>query len=448
MISRYIQPCLFEEHASVLTRWFDLGIRDRTLICFDAHFDLQQISTARLDRLRASRTRDELQRQMKPHHLMPDQVVSPSLQFSYSIEDFLFAATRLGLIIRIIWVAPPHISIVDMQSAIEQLQQCDGVTIESLAGLQRWTDSTNQIHWITGRLLDVDLTVCHREALPHLQLSRDSLVDIDIDYFVELPSEQIGTPIADVVDDLLNLDLNFGEVTISRSVLSGFTPIHLRGIAEQLAERFAGTAASDIELLARDAGSLSFADDLLRRACEFPARGREVLPAAITSLEHECFALSCNDHERALISAALGILWCHVGNVEAAIESYRTAASVFGGHPELALEIAKLCLQTGHDASVDAFLHDALRDDKTGTAAQYCLGVVAMNAARGSGDSHALNLAIEHWEIANQRAPAWGEVLQLLADAHHRRADLSNANLCSDRWLRLQQVIARNYVYE
>jgi hypothetical protein len=246
----------------------------------------------------------------------------------------------------------------------------------------------------------------------------------------------------------LNLDLNFGEVTISRSVLSGFTPIHLRGIAEQLAEQFAGTPVSHNEPLALDAEPQSSASDLLRRACEFPARGREVSPVAITALEHELIAMSCNDHERALISAALGILWCHVGNVAAAMDSYRTAASVFGGHPELALEIAKMCLQTGHDASIEGLLRDALRDDKTGTAARYCLGVVAMNTARSSSDSHALNLAIEHWEIANQRAPAWGEVLQLLADAHHRHADPMNAKLFADRWFRLQQAIARDYVYQ
>ena len=43
---------LFEEHASVLPHWVAQGLRDATIVCLDAHLDLQFIAPERIARLR------------------------------------------------------------------------------------------------------------------------------------------------------------------------------------------------------------------------------------------------------------------------------------------------------------------------------------------------------------------------------------------------------------
>jgi hypothetical protein len=132
----------FKEHSSVLAAWWDLPRRPRTLVYFDAHLDLQQISAARLRRLVECTTAQQVAALGKPHHLCPDD------GFSYSLGDFLYPAHRLGMIERVIWVAPPHVLSANPAAIFERLQQMDGVAFEELLRFQRRPDGTVQ-----GRLL-------------------------------------------------------------------------------------------------------------------------------------------------------------------------------------------------------------------------------------------------------------------------------------------------------
>src|SRR5262245_8582669 len=93
----------FEEHSSVLASWWSLTRRQRTLIYLDAHLDLQQRSPKRLGRILDCTTAQQVAELGKPHHLFA------AGGFSYSLEDFLYPAHRLGMIERIIWVAPPRV---------------------------------------------------------------------------------------------------------------------------------------------------------------------------------------------------------------------------------------------------------------------------------------------------------------------------------------------------
>src|SRR5262245_4353796 len=115
-----MQVLTFEEHSSVLEAWWRLPRRPRSLVYLDAHLDLQQLAPARLRRLRECTTAQQIAALRKPHHLYPDQ------GFSYSLEDFLYPAHRLGLIERIFWVAPPHVNTGYSQAAFERMQQMDG----------------------------------------------------------------------------------------------------------------------------------------------------------------------------------------------------------------------------------------------------------------------------------------------------------------------------------
>ncbi|MCM2371154.1 tetratricopeptide repeat protein [Aporhodopirellula aestuarii] len=444
-MSRSVRSFLFEEHAAVLPHWFGRGLRGRTVICFDAHLDVQGISDGRLAHLLSCESADNVLARMKPHHLIPDQPASATRPFGFGIEDFLFAASRLGIIDRLIWVAPPYIPIFDMESAVQQLQQTDGVTLSDLASLTVRRDVNNSLCAVEGSLLGIDLTVCHREALPLLELPRDSLVDVDIDYFVDLPSEEVAVSPASVVADLMSLDLDFTEVTISRSVHSGYTPVQHSEIAEQLARHFAGVDACPLETQSHpvdDRENLApEARELLRRACEFPARGLEIGAQQIHAMECEKEALGVFDVQRGLIEAAIGILWGHVGELASAVRCYHAARGVFDGHPELALEIARLCLETGQSESARAFLLDALRDDKTSAAAHFYLGVLAIAAAHSTGSVACMDEAAKHLQIAHDRTPAWDEVLERLVYVHTQRGDHQSAELFHARRVALAEAV-------
>ena len=155
----------------MLALWWERHAHDRTVICLDAHLDLQHIGAERIARLKESRSVEQVRALEKPHCLLPDK------GFSYSVEDFLYPASRLGLINRLIWVAPPTVRIAYAAHAIEQLQQMDGVLPDDLYSFKK-TDGG----WIEGRLLGLDMVVCDYRHLDFIELPRDSLVDIDIDY--------------------------------------------------------------------------------------------------------------------------------------------------------------------------------------------------------------------------------------------------------------------------
>src|SRR5512138_1826198 len=112
---------LFEEHSSVLAHWWREGCRGRTVVYLDAHLDLQYVNPDRIRALEHCTSADEVAALEKPHDLWPDR------RFSYSLEDFLYPASRLGLIRRLVWVAPPHVGAGYSAKAVDQLRQMDGV---------------------------------------------------------------------------------------------------------------------------------------------------------------------------------------------------------------------------------------------------------------------------------------------------------------------------------
>ena len=76
---------IFEEHSSVLPEWWHRQVRARTLVCLDAHLDLQYVNRERLGYLEQCTSSEAVVSLKKPHHLFPDR------HFSYSIKDFLYA---------------------------------------------------------------------------------------------------------------------------------------------------------------------------------------------------------------------------------------------------------------------------------------------------------------------------------------------------------------------
>src|SRR6478752_3527043 len=164
------QATLFEEHASVLPHWAGRALRGATLVCLDAHLDLQFIDPARIARLRACRNPEEIALLEATHPLASRR------DACYGIEDFLYPAAQLGLVRRLVWVAPPHV-LAQMDAALQALRQMEGVTPEDLASFRRVPGG-----WIEGRLLGLEMAAGTLEQLAGLEIEGPISIDIDTDY--------------------------------------------------------------------------------------------------------------------------------------------------------------------------------------------------------------------------------------------------------------------------
>jgi tetratricopeptide (TPR) repeat protein len=444
---------IFEEHSAVLATWWSLPKRQRTLIYFDAHIDLQQISPKRLRQLQECTTAQQVADLNKPHHLSPDR------GSSYSLEDFLYPAHRLGLIERIIWVAPPHVHTSYTPAVFERLQQMDGVEFEELLSFRRVPQG-----WIEGCLLGVDLTICDYRQLSQMVLPADILLDIDIDYFIALPADAPWVGPREIYTALAALPLTPEFVTISRSVASGFTPLRYRYFADYLAALYEGREADSSHfdrlfeldalhragsrvaaasgcraelkmypncpatqyLLSLTSSNIPEAHDsqhratalcpayeasVLRAACEFPARGLPLDLSALRALESDFAARRRGAVEDACTYIALGLLNCHLGRLEAARACYQQATLHFEVHPELAYALGNALIQSQRPNEALAFLEVALADDKTAAGAHMLLGRIFASAKDWVK-------AQAHLEAASELAPAWTHLLDLRAALH------------------------------
>lgn len=453
----------------MLPLWWEGRAQARTVVYLDAHLDLQHIGAERIARLEGCRSVEQVRALEKPHFLLPDD------RFSYSLEDFLYPASRLGLIERLVWVAPPHVRTAYSAHAIGQLQQMDGVRPEDLYAFKKTNGG-----WIEGLILGLDMVICDYRHLEHIALPADSLIDIDIDYFITVPGDKAWINPKEVFEVLHRLPLAPGVVTLSRSVDSGFTPLRYRFIADYLAalwedrgdeqahyarlfeyearlraggrqeaasdlrrelEHYQGCAATwyllglaeaDAAEAARcrgRAGELSgaYQQNVLRSACELPNRRLPVDISSVLGLERRLVAETGSDTtERGLAWAALGLIYGIFGELPRATDCYRRASAVLGEHPELAMEIGKLLAGSGRLDQAEAYLRVALRDDKSRTGAHFIIAQI-------KGAKGLLDEAREHLVRASEAAPAWDELIARLAQVYARLGNHVEAQACRVR---------------
>ena len=212
-----------EEHSATLAIWWQHRASPKTAVYIDAHLDLQQISDAHIHQLKQCEHRDQLNALEAPHHL------NQSDQYAYGIENFLHAAHELKLIDRLIWVVPPHIPRNYSQELLAYIQQMDGIGFEEMMRFQPVGENA-----LRGTLLGLDITLCDYSALEHLALEQDYYLDIDIDYFVKVPEDQLWVDPAIVIQSIIK---QLGPPTlasISLAVSSGFTPLSLRFIGDYI----------------------------------------------------------------------------------------------------------------------------------------------------------------------------------------------------------------------
>jgi hypothetical protein len=444
-----VHVSVFEEHSSVLAEWWRLGFRGRTVVYLDAHLDLQHAGAQRVAALGACSSAEQVAALEKPHPLLPDA------RYSYSLEDFLYPAAALGWVRRLVWVAPPHVHARDPRKALRELQQMDGVRPEDLASFRRTPGG-----WLEGRLLGLDLVMCEYRQLADIPLAADSAIDIDIDYFVTVPGDEAWIHPHEVFDVLQGLPLSPPLVSISRSVGSGFTPLRYRFFADLLAALFEGReqdaahfdrlctlqqalrrgerekvlaalqteharhpgcaatchllseAATETGETARWTSQAAALDpgyrpSVLRDACELRHRRLPARLSRVMELERKAASITPADDERTLVWLALGMLYCAFGQATRAVAYYERCRASGSDQPQLALEIGRLFVNTEPDRA-RTFLGQALADDKTRTAAQLALAMLAVED--GLHDEARDRLArVCEW------APAWSEPRAMLA---------------------------------
>jgi len=450
-----IEPIIFEEHAAALVEWQRRELYGQTLIYLDAHLDLQFIDEERMARLAATKSVEEFAALEKPDHLLPDG------GYVFGLENFLYAASQLGIINHLIWVAPPHVDVSHSQHVLDHVQQMDGVTFDELT-LFKKSDGG----WYEGTLLGLEITICNLAHLPLIPAPAEYLIDIDADFFVALPQDRAWTGPATVYEVLQRSFATPILVTVSRSVGSGFMPLRYRYFADYLealwlqrAEVAAHYARlfqfdrklsneSNGELLAgleaelesfpecpathylyarynegaidhdAEATSLcpSYRYDPVRLASETANR---YLPSAVPALDnlHQEFveSMSASPAEGFV---ALGLAYAERGVPQKALHCYRAYGKP---HPHLALAIAGLLAGPSDRNLRQELLEVAAREDASATSAHLQLAELAI------GD-HDFARAKSHLEKAHTAAPAWMEPLKKLAWLHEQLNGSGSAN--------------------
>ena len=471
-----MKPVIFEEHSSVLPEWWRRQEKGKTLICLDAHLDLQYVNQDRMALIENCSTEKQVRDLEKPHHLLPDS------GYVYSLENFLYPAFRLGIISRLIWVAPPHVKTEYSHNALNHVKQMDGVSIDELTTFKRHAGG-----WHQGKLLGLDIIICSYEQLEQITPPDDALVDIDTDYFVSLPSDASWIDPKRVYQAIEKLRLKTGYITLSRSVSSGFMPLRYRFYTDYLAALFLGSQ-KDIEHYERlyqlESGLRTEAPQAILDAChrelerypkcaatyhllsqvpgdapastKYQCQAQQLCPAYIPDLlcqtseilnrhlpvnqrtviefENKLSDMDPEWEKQPFVHVALGLIYCAAGHLGHAYRHYRGFVHRMGHHPELALEIGKLLLQKGQPGDACTMLQTALADDKTKTAAH--LFLAHCEQARGY-----LPEAEQHLLSAHRLAPAWGDILVKLADIQRRLGKTQAAREMTEKFQQQQSAL-------
>lgn len=427
-----------EEHSGSLVEWYERGLHGRTLVFLDAHLDLQFIGEERISRLIDAGSPDRFRQLEKPDHLLPDG------DYVFGLENWLYAAHRLGIVERLIWVAPPHVDISYSEGVLRHVQQMDGVTLDEILSIEQSADG-----WYHGKLLGLDIVVCNLEHLPSVEPPAGSLIDIDTDYFIDIPGDKPWASPMWVYEQLVSACSEPALITIARSVSSGFMPMRYSFVADHLAALFRGDteqaehhgklyrwstaggtpAEIDEELQTFPACATTH---YLRAACsdddasreEHAAQARSLAPPyASDPVRKLCGAMNrhqpvssklLNDvtalvesedeaGERAIVALGLGL-----ASVGKANDAYRYFTRLSAPHPALAHAIARL-LKHPRDAAVKARLLELGRtEDVSATWSLVGLAELAMR-------ERDVATAKELLEAARRRCPAWIAPLEWLA---------------------------------
>jgi len=440
---------LFEEHSASLPIWWQAAGAARTIVYLDAHLDLQPIAEAQIQRLKNAQNIDDIRALEAPHHL------NRSDRYVFGIENFLYAAHRLGLLDRLIWVVPPHIPRRYTSSLLDIIQQMDGITFSELCSFRPVPGNA-----LRGTLLGLDITLCDYQDLHSQSITGPWYLDIDIDYFVRVPDDQLWCDPAQLIDQI---HAQLGEPvlsTVSRAVGSGFTPLSLRFVADyalaaleqdipsrqhfhalftalqrlsqgeiedarkglQNACKSRPDCAAAHYLLGmvldqnkQDTAQVQtankraveldpyYAFDLSRVASGFPNRHRPLDSKQLKLLNTQLSTAPSD--KQAYAEIAIARLYAASGALTEAWKLLQKQSGDLAGHSDLTLSIAHGLLERGAHQQAKGLLEQAAGAMTSRTNATLSLGDIAFQG--GTPET-----ALHHYQQASEYAPAWSLPLQ------------------------------------
>jgi tetratricopeptide (TPR) repeat protein len=472
---------LFEEHSSTLPVWWARHESPRTVVYLDAHLDLQRTGDDTLTALKACTTLDEVRALESPHHL------EPSTRYAYGIENFLYAAHRLGLIDRLVWVAPPHIPRHYSSELIDYVQQMDGISFDELTSFVKFGGNA-----IRGTLFGLDITICDYDELDSMDIGTQYYLDIDIDYFVHVPSDRLWIDPAVVIDEVL---AQLGEpmlATISRAVSSGFTPLAFRYVGDYIHSLLAGRnvefeyyqqltkAIFDLGNGKLDRGrnvcgqlidaqsELAAAYYILALATEEAAEKKRLLtatrncddaygfdftceasgllhrkkpldPGTLHNLATALERLNLENAQLEQAEIALALVYAGAGDIDFARSVMARQTGNYVNHEDLLFAISTRQLQDSSKREQNREMLAILSSGvKNATAAQLHLG--DFEFADGNHEA-----ALTHYQAAQEAAPAWMLPLRRMLDSY-RQSGLNDKASAVEQLIRQRQQRLQNII--
>ena len=211
---------LYENHSSALIAWRRARERDRVLVHVDGHADMDWLPESTVARIAAAHP-DELT-DLEQH---PYAIDDSTLQ-RFGIWNFIYPATRLGIVREVVWVVPDgtfarpeSMGLLVHEILLGRLQMIAG---EEAQGFHRAGRT------VQGTLFGIPITICELADLP--DFAEPVLLDIDLNYLTTssaLTQEVTATPRmspGSLLAALRAKGLRTDRVTLSLSTFGGSVP--------------------------------------------------------------------------------------------------------------------------------------------------------------------------------------------------------------------------------
>lgn len=220
---------VFEEHGEVLAAWHERSVSGSTLICFDRHLDVKAIAPAALEALSSASMVAGAETLASLNRDLPFRDDDTS---AYGLDNFLYAALRLGMVRRLVWVKPDLRRVSDAKALAPELWSALSLIAGHSAEIREsfMVSPAGPCVRIAGGVLHLTTI----DLLPLLHLSPDTIVDVDLDFFGTEDGVVLQNP-CDVAAALRRLRLE-RIMSITCSISSGFLAPSLRWLARAFAD--------------------------------------------------------------------------------------------------------------------------------------------------------------------------------------------------------------------
>ena len=250
-----------ENHSSALIAWRTARVRDRVLVHLDGQADMDWLPDLTVARIAAADPLELAELELHPY------AVGASVLDHFGTSNFIYPATRLGIVREVVWVVP--------DGTLGDASLAAALVREVVLGRMQMIgiDEARGFHLagrtVQGTLWGVPVTICELADLPYF--AEPVLLDIDLGYFTTrsaLTQHVLDVPWItpeEVLAGLARKGVRTDRVTISYSTMGGFLPPDDRWLGPALQARLEGRDVPQ-EALRYDALRAEQAGDLPRAA--------------------------------------------------------------------------------------------------------------------------------------------------------------------------------------